>query len=119
MRSTLWQPALAPHKYSNIQIRVQGHCVFRRQETQVRFILIHRSVMPAEGGKRCFFSIAIVVNRLYSRPVVTETRAGEARSGKKYRRPYPFLSFIEGLKTQPTHNICAKLVRGNRAVLWM
>lgn len=63
MRATLWQPDLAPQKYVNIQIRVLGmhitevldHCLFRRQETQVSFILIHRLVMPARVGKKVGF----------------------------------------------------------------
>lgn len=55
-----------------------------------------------------FFSIAIVVKSLYSRPVVIETRVGEARSGKNTGGPISIL--FEGLKTQPTDNICAKPV---------
>lgn len=51
-----------------------------------------------------FFSIAIVVKSLYSRPVVTETRGSEARSGKRYRRPhfYPFPE-VQNLSSLPIY----------------
>lgn len=94
MSAMLWQPVLVPHKYVNIQIRLWGthvtevldQLVFREEETQVSFV--HRLLMPGKGGKRCFSSTAIVVRLLYSRPAVPETKVGEARSGKRYRRPH-------------------------------
>lgn len=61
-----------------------------------------------------FFPIAIVVKLLYSWPVVTETRVGEARSGKKHKRPhfYPF----EGVNSAHSQYLCQASAREQRSV---